>query len=154
MKRVGMVGLALLGGIFLSTAVNAEIFKWVDENGKVHYSDRKISSNAQKLNVNTGAATLGQSNQDVEQRLMQRQKYVNFLQSERLERQENRQETQQAEEKKRKLCAAIQDQLKSYTEGRYRWYELDKSSGERVYLNDDQIEAKKQELQSELKSNC
>lgn len=154
MNRVGMIGIALLGFVFISSAVHAEVFKWVDENGKVHYSDRKISSKAQKVNVKTGAQTLGQDGQEVKQRLLQQQKYVNYLQSERIERQEKRQAVQQQEDKKKKLCAAMKDQLKGYTEGSYRWYELDETSGERKFLSDDQLNAKKQELRTEIKSNC
>jgi molecular chaperone DnaK (HSP70) len=159
MNRVRVVGIALIGFILLSGAAHAEIFKWVDANGKVHFSDRKISSQAQKVNVKTGGqnnvdSNNGQDNQTAEQRLLQQQKYVNFLTSERLERQEKRQEAQQEKDKKRKLCAAMQDQLKGYTHGNYRWYKLDEESGERQYLADDQIEAKKQELQTEIKSNC
>jgi len=161
MNRVGVVGAALLGFILMSSAAHAEIFKWVDANGKIHFSDRKISSQAQTVNVKTGAKTLGQNdvdsnidNQSVEQRLLQQQKYVNFLTSERLERQEKRQEAQQEKDKKRKLCNAMQDKLKGYTHDNYRWYELDEESGERNFISDDQIEARKQELQAEIKSNC
>jgi hypothetical protein len=154
MNRIGMTGLVLLGLIALSSAVQAEIFKWVDANGKVHYSDRKISTQAQTVNVKTGAATLGQHGQLVEDRLMQQQKYVNFLQFERVERQEKRQEVQQEKDKKRKLCASMQDKLNGYTQGNYRWYELDEQTGERKFLADDKIEAKKQKLQSDIKSNC
>lgn len=167
MSRVGVVGIAVLGFILMSGAAHAEIFKWVDENGKVHFSDRKISAQAQKVNVKTGAKTLnqndadnnlvsnvGQDDQSAEQRLLQQKKYVNFLTSERLERQEKRKEAQQEKDKKHKLCVAMQDKLKGYTDGNYRWYELDEKSGERVYASDDQIEARKQELQSDIKSNC
>lgn len=167
MKRVGVVGVALLGFILMSGAVHAEIFKWVDADGKVHFSDRKISSQAQKVNVKTGAKTLkkndvdknivsnvSQDDQSAEQRLLQQKKYVNFLTSERLERQEKRKEAQQEKDKKRKLCATMQDQLKGYTQGNYRWYELDEETGERNFLADEKIEARKQELQSDIKSNC
>ena len=154
MKRVGIIIVTLLGFFVLSGVAHAEIFKWVDANGKVHYSDRKSSTQAQTLNVKTGASTLDQTSDDVEQRLLYQQKYVNYLQSERLERQEKRQQAQQAADKKKKLCAALQDQLKSYNQGKYRWYELDEASGERKYLSDEQIKAKKQELQTEIKSNC
>ena len=154
MSRVGVVGVALLGFILMSGAAHAEIFKWVDANGKVHFSDRKTNSQAQKVNVKIGTKTLDQDDQSVEQRLVQQQKYVNFLQSERIERQEKREQAQQEEDKKRKLCAAMQDQLKSYSQSNYRWYELDEKSGERQYLSGDQIEAKRQVLQADIKSNC
>ncbi|MFK7816056.1 MAG: DUF4124 domain-containing protein [Gammaproteobacteria bacterium] len=167
MKRVGVVGAALLGCILMSGAAHAEIFKWVDADGKVHFSDRKISSQAQKVNVKTGAKTLNkndvdknivsnvsQDDQNAEQRLLQQKKYVNFLTSERLERQEKRKEAQQEKDKKRKLCAAMQDQLNGYTQGNYRWYELNEETGERDFLADEKIEARKHELQSDIKSNC
>ena len=125
MKRVGIITVTLLGLFVLSGVAHAEIFKWVDANGKVHYSDRKSSTQAQTLNVKTGASTLDQTSDEVEQRLQYQQ-----------------------------LCAALQDQLKSYNQGKYRWYELDEASGDRKYLSDEQIEAKKQELQTEIKSNC
>jgi len=154
MSRVGIITLVLFTVIF-SGAANAEIFKWVDANGKVHFSDRKISTKAQVVNIKTGTETVSQKEQSVEERLMQQQKYVNFLQSERVERKEKREEAKQEEDKKRKLCAAIQDQLKGYDQGNYRWYELDEQSGERSFLSDDQIEAKKQQLTTELKkANC
>ncbi len=154
MSRVGLITIVILGFALLSGTAQAEIFKWVDANGKVHYSDRKMNTQAQKLNVNTGSTSIGQSSTDIEQRLMHQKKYVNYLQSERLERQEKRQEAKAAEDKKKKLCATLQDQLKSYNEGNYRWYELDDATGERTYISDDQLEAKRVELQSEIKSNC
>ncbi len=153
MKRVGIITVALLAIIF-SGAASAEIFKWVDANGKVHYSDRKVSSQAQVLNIKTGVETLENTDQSVEERLLQKQRYVNFLESERVERQEKRIEAQQQEDKQRKLCAAMQDNLKSYNQGNYRWYELDEKSGERSYLSDDQISSKKQALEDEINSNC
>ena len=154
MKSVVVFAFILLGMIILSGIAHAEVFKWVDANGKVHYSDRKMTTQAQKLNVKTGAKSVGQNTKDVEQRLMQQKKYVNYLQAERLERQEKRQEAKAAEDKKKKVCAALRDQLKSYTQGNYRWYELDEASGERNYISDDGLEAKKVELRTEIKSNC
>jgi len=154
MKSVG-ISLLVFFVIVFSNAASAEIFKWVDANGKVHFSDRKISPAAQVVNVKTGTETISHKEQSVEERLMKQQKYVNFLQSERVERKEKREEAQQEEDKKRKLCAAIKDQLAGYTQTKYRWYELDEKSGERKYLSKEQISAKKKQLESEIrKANC
>lgn len=177
MNKVAVIALVLLGLVSLSGAAQAEIFKWVDADGKVHFSDRKISSEAQKINVKTGTesssknqasknqdstadnnavnnATTTEDDQSVEQRLLQQKKYVNFLASERIERKEKRQQAKQEKDKKIKLCNAMQDQLNGYTQGNYRWYELNEETGERTFLEDDKIEAKKQQLQSDIKSNC
>lgn len=173
MSRVGVVGAVLLGFTLMSGAAQAEIFKWVDANGKVHFSDRKINPQAQKVNVKTGAKIQTQYNVDnndidiyadqeyleqehlsVEQRLLKQKQYVNFLTSERLERKEKRKEAQLEKDKKQKLCIAMQDKLKGYTQGNYRWYELDEETGERNYLADEKLDARKRELQSDIKSNC
>ena len=154
MSRVGAFSAVLLTFLFIGNVAHAEIFKWVDENGKVHYSDRKVNTQAQKLDVKTGTASIGQDSNTIEQRLMHQQKYVNYLQAERLERQEKRQEAQQAADKKKKICSKLQDQLKNYNQGNYRWYELDETSGERNYLSDGRIESEKEELQSEIAANC
>jgi len=42
---------AFLGVAVLNGAANAEVFKWTDANGRVHYSDRKIYSSAVNLNI-------------------------------------------------------------------------------------------------------
>ena len=37
--------------ILLSTSVNAKIYKWVDENGSVHFSDKPYSQEAKEVKV-------------------------------------------------------------------------------------------------------
>jgi Domain of unknown function (DUF4124)/Pilin (bacterial filament) len=46
----------LLGafGLLFTTPVFAEIYKWTDAQGKVHYSDKKIADSAQAQNINLG----------------------------------------------------------------------------------------------------
>jgi hypothetical protein len=46
----------LLGtfGLLFTTPVFAEIYKWTDAQGKVHYSDKKIADSAQAQNLNLG----------------------------------------------------------------------------------------------------
>ena len=156
MSRVGkLINIAvLITFVLASGTASAEIFKWVDGNGKVHYSDRKTDSSAEKLNVTTGTTSLGQSSQDVEQRMMQQKKFLNYLQSERLDRKEKRAKEENQKAKLRKYCATLQDQLKSYTEDHVNWYDFDEETGERRYLSDSELEKLKQDLRAEIKSSC
>ena len=149
-----LCGVMLIGIAGLNGVAYAEVFKWVDANGKVHYSDHKTDASAEQLNVTTEASAIEQSDQGVEQRLMQQQKYLNYLQSERLKRQEKREELKQQKAQKKQYCSSLQDQLRNYEEGRVRWYELDKQSGERNFISDDVLEKRKQELRAEIKSSC
>ena len=52
-KLIFTVDLAVLVVfIFISSLARAEIYKWVDENGKIHYDDRPPqTSNAQRLEI-------------------------------------------------------------------------------------------------------
>ena len=43
--------LLLSAFILLSTSVNAKIYKWVDENGSVHFSDKPYSQEAKEVKV-------------------------------------------------------------------------------------------------------
>ena len=104
---------------------NAEVFKWVDANGKIHYSDRKVDSSAEKLNVSIGQASIGSSSSDIGQRLANQNKYLNYLQSERLERKEKRDQQKAQQAKKNQYCATLKDQQRSFTEEHARWYEFD-----------------------------
>jgi len=47
MKR--LLSLAVL--VLLATAVNAKIYKWIDENGSVHFSDKPYSQDAKEVKV-------------------------------------------------------------------------------------------------------
>ncbi|WP_449521805.1 DUF4124 domain-containing protein [Cellvibrio sp.] len=55
-KRPARYTALLLGafGLFFTTPVFAEIYKWTDAQGKVHYSDKKIADSAQAQNLNLG----------------------------------------------------------------------------------------------------
>ena len=156
MSRIGKLisKVVLINFVALNGAAYAEVFKWVDANGKVHYSDRKNDASAVELNVSTGAASLGQSSQNVEQRLMQQKKYLNYLESERLERKEKRAKVEQQKAKQKKYCTSLQDQLRSYIEENVRWYELNEESGERSFISDDDLEKRKQELRAEINISC
>ena len=156
MTRVGnlICAMTFISFALLSGNALAEVYKWVDANGKVYYSDRKIDAAAVKLDVSTGAATLGQSDQDTQQRLMQQKKYLNYLSTERQERADKRAEVKQQKAKQQKYCASINDQLRSYVEDNARWYDLDEESGERRYISDAELGGKIEELQAEIKSNC
>lgn len=48
------IALLFVFGLFFTTQVYAEIYKWTDAQGKVHYSDKKIADSAQAQNLNLG----------------------------------------------------------------------------------------------------
>ena len=47
MKKLLLISILVL----LSTTANAKIYKWVDENGSIHFSDKPYSQDAKEVNV-------------------------------------------------------------------------------------------------------
>ena len=47
MKKLLFISILVL----LSTTANAKIYKWVDENGSVHFSDKPYSQDAKEVNI-------------------------------------------------------------------------------------------------------
>jgi hypothetical protein len=67
--------------VFLShqASLMADIYKWVDENSRVHYGDKPGNDNSQQLNINENQAT---KNADL-MRESKRQKLLDVLSEER-----------------------------------------------------------------------
>lgn len=43
----------LIGMLCTTTLAHAEVYRWVDENGQVHYSDRKLREDAEDVTAET-----------------------------------------------------------------------------------------------------
>ena len=60
------IALAVLLVLFASTA-QAKIYRWVDKNGTVHFSDKPYSENAQEIEINETGIELDEAPVDEEQ---------------------------------------------------------------------------------------
>ena len=80
-------------------------------------------------------------------------KYSDYLEQERLERKEQRDQKKQKKAEARSKCHNIQAQLSDMEQGGILYYELDEN-GERKFVSDERVEAKKNKLRDYLKKNC
>ena len=121
----------LIGSLYLPVSVShAEVYRWVDEKGQVHYADQ--AQGAGPRGIKTPAAPAGQMNQ--QQRMEKTQRLLNAYQVERQQQREQAARQQEAEEKRARNCARARDNLRQYSEyGSF--YRLDKD-GNRVYLSE------------------
>ncbi len=148
MSRIAASTLITAFIFFVTSLASAEVYKWIDADGKIHYSDKKINKSAEKVDIKQNIAN------DAEQRLNKQKKYLNYLQSEREQRQKNKMHIREQQAKQKKHCLILRDNLKSLTQERVIWYELDENTGERRYLTDKELEKQIQELESKIKTNC
>ncbi len=138
---------------FLSLPIaQAEIYKWVDDNGQVHYSeqapDNKRSSKEIHLQKHRPQAPLVSP----EQRRQQRDNLLRAFDEERQLRNEAKAKKQQDEARSRNNCIRARDKLKNYERASVL-YNLDEQ-GERVYLSDAQRNRSVANLKSQIKKWC
>ena len=147
--------LLLVLGLACGTAY-AEIYKWVDENGKVHYTQTPPGNSAEKMDIKEQETTTttvpGQQNQSPSS-LENQKKYSDYLEQERLERKEKREQKKQEKAEARSKCHSVRAQLGDMEQGGILYYELDEN-GERKFVADQRIETRKNKLRDYLRKNC
>ena len=93
------------------------------------------------------------SDREYAERIKRQLELANQLRDERLRKER---ETQQQVEKEAKIatyCHRVDDELKRLNEPRRRWYELD-NNGERVYLTEAQVNARRESLEKQFANSC
>lgn len=133
----------------VAVSANAEIYKWTDENGQIHYSDKKpkAQKDAKQIKVNTGKGNTansggGSSNEpkpntpEKEQALQQKAENL------------SKKQTQQASDEK---CNAVRENIAKMTEGaRLRINE----NGQMRFLSPEEIADKRKTYQAFLDESC
>lgn len=130
--------ITILVVIFSSETIQAKVYKWVDENGKVHYSDKPFDDKAKELKINDNVNP--QQQRAAKERAkklieMQQRSVKNRLETE----QEKRQQQQQNEEQSRQhsiACARAKEGLRILQMQR-PIYDMDEK-GERRFISDEE----------------
>ena len=143
MKRILVLACALAA----STAAFGQLYKWVDKDGKVTYSDQPPPAQQSKqLNLNTGVAS------PPTRSAIERDKEIEKG------RVESREKAKVASEKERKSeidqqnCRAARAYLKTVESG-VRVSTMD-DKGEQVILDDEQIAAERVKAQKAVDEAC
>ena len=139
---------AVLIGMCLP-AFAAGVYKWVDEDGVVHYSDKKPDhQSSQQLNVRTAPAPGAQDRPSAQE---QNKALTDKQEVEKL-RQQQATETAQAEARQSERCDAVKKNLETLsTTARIR---EKGDNGELRYLTPEEILDRKKQSQSILDNEC
>ena len=143
---------ALVSGIvlFAGSVAASEIYRYVDENGNVHYRDRPTGeAGERRLAIVSRATDAGTVQAQIDARLEREAAREEAREAESREEASAAERRQEAADRAAK-CQENRSRLQTYTESR-RLYREDEN-GERVYLDGDQreeAEAKVRELIAE-----
>lgn len=149
-----------VGCFLLSTATLAldDVYKWVDKDGKVHYSDQPTTADAKKLKAksrdpasaapaNSGAASAKSPASLTDQEMEFRKRKM-----EKEEAEKKAQVAGQDAKKKLSYCNNLRSELKSYDDGvRFVRYN---DKGERIFLDDAERAKSKASAQQRFAQEC
>jgi hypothetical protein len=134
-----------------------QIYKWVDEKGKVHFSDKPVDKNAESITIKQqprigGENTEAGSAKSSDPNLMD--KTLDAYEQRR--RQKKRELAKQKAEEQRKAahskeCENARKYL-AYSKGKAQFTVNEK--GERVYRSDAEIQADRKRRQAEINKYC
>lgn len=133
-------------------AVAGDIYKWVDEDGNVHYGDKPVSNGSERVAI--------------ESRPTDRARVQSQYQAAAQARAENRDARAQADEEGRKAeeelraqaeerrqkCEASRATMQQFVRSR-RIYTQDES-GERVYMDEAQMQAARERVENDINEYC
>jgi hypothetical protein len=131
----------------------AGVYKWVDDNGKVHYGDQPQSSQPSiEMNIDvTSPAPVG-SGEDQLTREEKRERLLQSMEEDRLEKHEQREKQKALRAQNRQKCNRYRDRMRHYQRAN-ALYRLDKD-GKRVYVSDSDRAKSTKKLQAQIDRYC
>jgi len=116
-------------------SVHAEVYRWVDEKGQMHFGDQAGDAGTHAIKPHSRQPTQG----DQQQRMQKTRKLLNAYQIERQQLREQKAKQKEQAKKQKRDCIQARDNLRKYTDyGNI--YQLGED-GKREYLSEKQRSA-------------
>lgn len=153
MKKLLLILLALC-----SASAFAGLNKWVDANGKVHYSDSPPPPNVKAQTLRTPTETAAPASDAAAsapaapKTIAEREAELKKAQQAKKEAAEAAAKEQEKKEAEREYCESAQQSLRTLQDGT-RMVELD-AKGERSYLTDEQRRQRIEKIQQDIQKSC
>lgn len=135
----------LLCILLLPCIVNAEIYRWTDANGQVHFGE---APRAGAVPVEVKPPALQQDAAAAERQ----QRSERFFQARREEQQQNSEKNQQQQAKSAQECQQLREQYAELAQGG-TFYKVD-AQGERKYYDEAQLDSARSRLKARLAQRC
>jgi len=144
--------LVLSAAALATSAFAGEIYKYVDEDGNVHYLDRPTGeSGEERMDISYS----GTSNAAVSARVEKRRDYMATLEEARSEAKSQREAEAQARAEMEARAAKCQEhraRLESYLQSRRLFRENE--AGEREYLDEEQTMEARRKVEEAIQEDC
>jgi hypothetical protein len=139
-----------IGLLLMGPHLQAEIHKWVDDKGRVHYSDRPVTGKSTAINIKKGEASPAPAGQG--ERRLKMQRMLDVYAEERAEKQEEKQKRKAVQQKSKKNCIQAKDRYNSHLRAT-GIYSLG-NDGKRQYLSEDERSTHMKRLKADIARWC
>ncbi len=140
----------LLLGLLLPVALaQAEVYRWVDEKGRVHYGDRPAGDRAERVELHTRPAG---EDPGMEQRRKKQQKLLEVLEEERREKEAERARARAEQEAREQDCKKARERLSRYQNANFIYTRNE--DGSRVILEGEEYERVLREAREAVQRFC
>ena len=126
-----------------------EIYKGVDEHGRVHFSDKPVDDLSQEIKIKKGEQNTLTTN---DKRKQKRDKLLKAYKEERRIKREQEAKEKQKKAKLQYKCAKEKDSLKRMKRGG-SFYDMDKD-GNRVFMDDSEVKKRIAEMENNIEKYC
>jgi coenzyme F420-reducing hydrogenase alpha subunit len=142
MKRIAIAVLALA----LAPLASAQLYKWVDKDGKVHYSDQPPPASATKqINVAPGPAAPPPS-------ALEKDKALEKTRAQSRDAAKKAEDAEKLARQRQEACEKARSYLKGIENGgRFTTFD---AKGDRVYMEQDQIDAETAKARKNVEESC
>jgi len=130
---------------------NAGAYKWVDEEGRVHFGDRPTSTQAEQIKLKKNPKASLSTAPNAEQRRITQQRMLDVYRQEREAKKAAKQKQKEEALKIAQQCADARDNLRQYE--RSQLYE-NLPNGERRYLSTKERKKAILQLKTNIKRHC
>ena len=138
----------------LSIASATTVYKWIDEDGQIHYGEKTKNDNAKEIEIKNRYIGSGNSlpPSDEEEPIEKQKRYLKALDAENSSIAEEKRKKQENEDRQVSRCNASRDQLKRY-QSSGALYDLDEK-GNRILLNKKQYDQAMQQARARVEKWC
>lgn len=120
--------------VLACTPAAAQVYRWTDEEGVVHYGDRPPAQGGGEA-VDLRPSELGPDHPEVRARRERRERLLRAFAKERRERQEKAEAERREREQRERNCRTARENLRKVRQARYVYREAE-DSAERTVLSD------------------
>lgn len=124
----------------------AEIYRWTDANGQVHFGQRPAAPGAQQIEVKPQVVERDQLTRERQERTDR------FYDARREEQAQASALAAERQAKRAEECRELRKQLASIPQGRS--YYRTEADGQRSYYSDEQVDTARQQLQGRVAERC